>query len=123
MNFVLPTAHCPLFTHMPTDASQIDKVNFPAPGKIGRRVNAETRIFLVKLQARNRRPPGVEICDVDANHEIAGKLFVIEVLENKLRVAIAKTSVAAVLPHLFKTKIGKQATARLVVAAARDKGQ
>src|SRR6185295_2255551 len=107
---------------VPTDPCEIDDVNFAAPGEIGRRVNTEPRIFGVKLQTRHGHPPGVEICDVDANHKIAGKLFVIEVLKNKLRVAIAKPSVAAVLPHFFKTKIGKQTSARLVIAAARHKG-
>ena len=75
---------------MPTDSCEIDEVNFAAPGKTGWGVNTEARIFGVKLQARHRRPPGIEICHVDANHKIAGKLFVIEVLQNKLRVAVAK---------------------------------
>src|SRR4029077_2427518 len=106
-----------------TDSCQIDEVNFAAPGEIGWRVNTEARIFGVQLAARNPPPPGVEICNVDANHEIAGKLFVIEILENKLRVAIAKTGVAAVFPHFFKTKVGEQTTARFIVAAARHKRQ
>jgi len=77
-----------------------------------------TRVGAIKALSRNGLPPPIQIVNVEPNHEIVRKVFVVEPLENELCTAVAEPGIAIVLPYLIETKIGEETTAGLVILPA-----
>src|SRR5437762_2960200 len=104
--------------NVPTDACQVDQIDFPPPRMVGRTTEPNTRVGLIEPSSRNGLPPAIQIVNVEPNHEILCKVLVVEPLENELCTAVSEPSVAIILPHLLETKVCEETTTGLVILAA-----
>lgn len=83
-------------------------MHFATPGKIFGRVHAQAGKFLPQLFGFVVCPPGIHIGDVDADHEIAGELRLVEVLQNEPLAAAEKADAATVLLEFDEPQLTKQ---------------
>jgi hypothetical protein len=86
---------------------------------LGRTAEPNTRIGPIKTLLRNSAPPASEVIHIEANHEIARKLVVVESLQNELGAAVPEPGITIVLPHLLEPQVYEKAAAGLIVLAAR----
>jgi len=87
---------------------------------IDRAAEPNARVGTIESLPRNGLPPRGQIVDVEPHHEIAGKLIIVESLEDELSAAIPKPSIAIVLPDLLETEVFEETPAGLVILAARN---
>jgi hypothetical protein len=103
---------------MPTDARQIDQIDFPPPRMVGGTTEPNTWIGSIEAFSRKGLPPPIQIVNVEPDHEILRKILVVEPLENEVCTAASEPSVAVVLPYLLETKICEETATGLVILAA-----
>jgi hypothetical protein len=72
----------------------------------------------IEAFSRNGLPPPIQIVNVEPNHEVLRKVFVVEPLENELCTAVSEPSIAIALPYLLEAKIHEETATSLVILAA-----
>ena len=103
---------------MPTDACEIDQIDFTPPRMVGGTSEPDTRVGAIEAFSRNGLPPPIQIVNVEPNHEVLRKVVVVESLENELCTAVSEPSIAIVFPYLLETKIREQTPTGIVILAA-----
>jgi len=103
---------------MPTDACEIDQIDFTPPRMVGGTSEPDTRVGSIESFSRNGLPPPIQIVNVEPNHEVLRKVVVVEPLENELCTAVSEPSIAIALPYLLETKIHEKTATGLVILAA-----
>src|SRR5256885_11934839 len=68
---------------MPTDACEINQIDFTPPRMVGGTSEPDTRVGSIEAFSRNGLPPPIEIVNVEPHHEVLRKVVVIEPLENE----------------------------------------
>jgi hypothetical protein len=69
---------------------------------------------------RSLAPPGVQVRDVDADHQVRGELRVVELLEDELRGSGPEADVVVGRPGLLEAERAEKLAAAMEVAARRD---
>src|SRR2546430_796595 len=103
---------------MPTDACQIDEIDFPPPRMVGGTTEPDTRVGSIEAFSRNGLPPLIKVINVEPYHEILCKMLVVERLKNELGPAVSEPSIAIALPYLLETKVCEETATGLVILAA-----
>src|SRR4029079_1494437 len=110
-------------SHVPAHAGEVNEVHLSSPGIVGRWSESKTRVLLVEVHCRNGVPPGIEIRDVEPDHEVLGKGLLLESLQDELRCTITEAGVAGVLPEFFEAQIDEETASLLVAGAAGNEGE
>jgi hypothetical protein len=112
--------HLSPFPDVPADSRQVNKGDFSPSGFVAWAPSRTPGYLSGRALDATTSPPGRKILDVEANHVILRKRFIVVLLKDELSSRASETGIPAVFPDFLETQISKELAAGIVIFPARD---